>query len=285
MRPRAPFIALLVTAACLMASLATAGAWLPARGEYYSEISAGRSFVDTYYDSLGVRYVIPFSQRLEQRSLQFYNEFGWKKRVSLILSAPILSDTYNVPDFGYERTETGLGDLNLGFRFKLREGSSALALQTNWIAPLGYQARTFPALGSGKQIAMEQLLFGTGFKRWNAFVEASVAYASFFEPIRSRVSGSALVGWWSGSSLLVTGHYSNTRVLGGSARAFDDIGVQVVGPELRYRVDDRLDVFAGSNHIASGRNVNHSDGYYVGMAFRQTKLNRLQGLLGNKTRP
>lgn len=284
MRTRASFIASLAVAS-LVPALATAGAWLPARGEYYSELSAARAFADTYYDKLGNRYGLPSSLRYEERRLSFNNEIGWKKRASFQLAIPLVSETLNAPDFHYQATETGFGDLQLGFRFKLHDGPTALALQADYIAPMGYQHVTIPALGSGKAVAREQLLYGRGIRRWNSILELGLGYQSFFEGLRSQLTGQATVSHWLGASLLVSGHCSNLQTLAAKKDSPEDFRYTIVGPELRYRVDDRLDVFAGSNHLASGRNVNHPDQYYVGMGFRQSKRNRLQGLLGTKTRP
>jgi hypothetical protein len=292
MRTRAVVIALLFAAVLVPAGVrAQAGPWLLSPGEYYSEISGSKSFSDTYYDATGARFGFPLSQRYETRSLRFYNEIGWKKRFGLVLGVPLKSLTYNVPDVGYERTETGFGDLQIGVRIKLHAGARALALQADWLAPAGYQTRTFPSLGGGKQIAQERLLVGTSIARWSAFAEGEFRYLSFFEALPSQAGVGAIVGKWFGSSLLVSGHYRYGRVLNTSVAdlfsntSSSDPRFQEVGPELRYRVDDRLDVFAGSWHTASGRSINHSDEFYAGMAFRQTKLNRLQGLIGNKSRP
>jgi hypothetical protein len=52
-----------------------------------------------------------------------------------------------------------------------------------------------------------------------------------------------------------------------------------------YRVDDHLDVKAGSWSTASGKNVLHYDQFYVGVAFHQSKLNRLQGFSGSTKNP
>ena len=285
MRTRAPFITMIAAVASLVPALAFSGAWLPARGEYYSELSAARSFTDTYYDELGTRYSNPFSQRLEERRLSFYNELGWKNRASVQLRIPLVSRTYNVPDLNFATTETGFGDLQFGFRYKLHDGPSALALQVDYFAPMGYQTRTFPSLGSGYALAREQLLYGTGLRSWNTIVEASLGYQSYFTGLRSELTAGATVSHWIGSSLLVSGHFYGLQTIAAEKDTPEDYRLNIVGPELRYRVDDRLDVFAGSNHIASGRNVDHPDQYYVGMGFRQSKRNRLQGLLGNKTRP
>jgi hypothetical protein len=45
-------------------------------------------------------------------------------------------------------------------------------------------------------------------------------------------------------------------------------------------VDDRMDVFAGSWHTASGRNVLHTDQFFAGIAWKQTGLDRLAGAMG-----
>lgn len=284
-RTRAPLIAMLAAVASLLPALAAAGAWSPGRGEYYSEISASRGFSDTYYDSAGARFSLPFSERHEVRALSFYNEMGWKRRLSVILAAPITSTTANFPDLRFQQTETGLGDIQLGFKLKVMDGATALAVSAELLAPLGYQTDTAAPLGSGKQLARGRVLFGRSLKRWNSFLEAGGSYLSPFDSGRSQAGGSAQLGIWVRPSILLLGHYRMDRLLGGSESASDDSQIQRVGPELRYRVDDRLDVFAGSNHVASGRGVLHDDSYYFGMAFRKSKHNRLQGLLGNTSQP
>ena len=54
---------------------------------------------------------------------------------------------------------------------------------------------------------------------------------------------------------------------------------------LRVVAHGRLDVFAGSWHTPSGRNTLALDQYYAGLAWKSTKLNRLQGFLGGDARP
>ena len=54
----------------------------------------------------------------------------------------------------------------------------------------------------------------------------------------------------------------------------------LAGPRVTYRVDERMDVFAGSWHTAGGRNVLHYDLYYCGIAWKNTSLDRLAGALG-----
>jgi hypothetical protein len=54
---------------------------------------------------------------------------------------------------------------------------------------------------------------------------------------------------------------------------------------MLWRVDDRLDLTAGSWSTAMARNNLHYDQFYVALAFKQTKLNRLQGFLGGTKAP
>lgn len=285
LRTRAVLVAMLAAAASLLPCLAAAGAWTPARGEYYSEMNAFRNFSDTYYDSTGARFITPQGGRLEKRELAFYNELGWKKHMSVLIGMPITSTTTNLRSIGVQQTETGFGDLDFGFKYKLMDGATALALEAGIVVPLGYQTTTSAPLGSGEQLWRGRLWFGKTFPGLKAFVEAGGSYASPFKSGRERAGLQAQAGRWFGSSVLLLGHYEYAQLLSGSSLAFDDYRLQTVGPELRYRLDDKLDVFAGSRHNASGRGALHSDGYFVGMAFRKSKHNRLQGLLGNKTQP
>jgi hypothetical protein len=310
-------IAAAIAAVSLSAAAAHAGAWLPRPGEYYSEFTASRSVSDTYYDSEGTRYVRPFGAFEETRDLRLYNELGWRERASLVLSVPIRSRTRSVgADYGYgQLTATGLGDLDLGVRIRVKDGTTAIAAQLDWNAPLGYEhdladSSSAPAglervaapnLGTGRQSLQGALLVGQALPAWNSFLEAGGGYR--MEPQDGGASewfGSATAGVWLGSSLLVSGCYSMVR----SATAFEgerdqlyalgsrlpagtepEYDFQTVNPQLLYRVDDRLDVFVGSVHTASGQNRPHFDSVYVGMAFKQTRLNRLQGFLGGKRRP
>ena len=47
-----------------------------------------------------------------------------------------------------------------------------------------------------------------------------------------------------------------------------------------YRVDERLDLFGGSWHTPSGETVLHKNQLYLGLSFKQTRLDRSPGFLG-----
>ena len=112
---------------------------------------------------------------------------------------------------------------------------------------------------------------------------------------QDAVIGEAEMGVWFSRSLLVSGAFHGEFPIdqgdlydgsfaanpGKNGPEFETVRM-LAGPRVTYRVDDRLDAFAGSWHSPGGRNVLHVDQYYAGIAWKSTKLDRLAGLLGNR---
>ena len=106
-------------------------------------------------------------------------------------------------------------------------------------------------------------------------------------------TGVASLGIWLGPHLLATGGFAGQWPMSQGNR-YDRIrapiagdhgpdlesAVMLAGPRFTYRLDDGLDLFAGSWHTTSGRNVLHTDQFYAGIAWKQTGLDRLAGALG-----
>lgn len=95
---------------------------------------------------------------------------------------------------------------------------------------------------------------------------------------------SADLGFWVGRSLLVGGRYRGLTTVS-HGPLVPEISQHLAGAVLLYRLDDGLDMYAGSWSTASGKNVLHFDQVYVGIAFHNTKLNRLQGFTGSTRAP
>src|SRR5262249_51936328 len=91
------------------------------------------------------------------------------------------------------------------------------------------------------------------------------------------VLATADVGWWPLRSLLVAVDY---RARFESSSATSPAKQNLAGPRVVYRVDDMLDIFAGSLHSVSGKNALHGDPDYVGVTTKRNRLSRLQGFLG-----
>lgn len=106
-------------------------------------------------------------------------------------------------------------------------------------------------------------------------------------------TGGASLGIWLSPNLLLTGIASGEWQVS-QGESYDRISAPIAGdhgPELQsvhllvgerltYRIDDKMDVFAGTLHNPAGRNTLHADHFYCGIAWKQTALDRLAGALG-----
>src|SRR5262245_22095109 len=293
-------------------SPASAGPWNLAPGEFYSEIHGGWFSSDTYHPQDGSRAFLAGGGLWEQRSVTWHSELGWKPKLNFIFELPIVSVSRELSDRTHELpTQTGLGDAILGLRYRLKSGRSAAAVQLDWKAPLSYERDGFlshadsaaannhsgnsdsldanalrqlgqPVLGDGQSDLTFALQVGTGFSR--GFFEAAGGYKYRFEKPKDQIVLSADLGIWVTRTLMLAGRYEGEMAKDGE-RPTDEPDLHRVGPLLVYRFADHMDLFVGSMHTASAENALHTDEVHVGFAFRQTKLNRIQGFLGGNTAP
>ncbi len=288
-------IAALAAAAltALGAAAAAAGPWALAPGEYYTELQGSFFSTGTYYDNDGNRMDLPGLQ--EQRALTSYSELGWKPRLSVQLSLPALSNTERAA--GTAMSNQGFGDFGFGLRYALHNGASATSLQLAWRAPAGYNRMLAPALGSGRQRLALSLGLGRPLGH-KGFVQLGGGYAYDFVKVGAHKSdatadaidrnwadhvlANGALGFWMGR-LMVAGLYEG-EIAASAGDALKSTS-HLAGPRFTYRVDDRLDAFAGSWHSPGGENVLHVDQYSAGVAWKMTKLGRLQGFLGGDARP
>ena len=297
---------------------AQAGPWSLAPGEYYSQFLAGWSSSDFYYDQQGGKRPLAGGGLWEERSLVSYSELGWKKHLNFILGIPAVSITRQ---FGQARqainpvpTATGLGDALVGFKWRLANGHTAAALELDWKPPLGYERNRFfshadsaaagdtngdgdsldvtrlnqlgsPVLGDGQNDLTFSLALGTAFGS-RTFLEGMGGYRYRFENAFSdQIVAGADLGIWFTRTLLIGGRYLGLIASQKSANPTNDPTRHRVGPILVLRVDDRMDIIASTLHTASAKNALHTDEVFVGLAFRQNKLDRLQGFLGGGSKP
>ena len=287
---------------------AHAGPWLPAPGEYYTELRGGAFCADSYLNEDGDR--LGLDGKWEERSARATVELGWKKSVSFVMSAPFISATQRYT--AETRTSTGLEDVLVGFRYWLHQGATALAAELDWQAPLGYNRSTSvfgDALRDGglQQISLS-LLYGMPIAKYG-FLQLGAGggyrYLSLngtgkhitnptdpTEPVIDEakerwgvpVLGSADLGLWLTNNLLVGGRYSGMMTVS-HGDLYPERIVHLAGPVVLYRVDDRLDLAAGSWSTAMGQCTPHYDQVYVSLTFKRTKLNRVQGFLGGLQKP
>jgi hypothetical protein len=287
---------------------AQAGPWLPAPGEYYAELRGSLFSAEDYHNADGDR--VALGGKWEERSLRALVELGWKKHLSFVMSAPFVSATqrYETGD----RTSTGLEDMQIGLRCGLHQGRSALAAELGWQGPLGYDRGSSVfgdplrdggleqlslMLSCGTPIAKRgflQLGAGGGYRflsltgKGKHVTDPADPEGPVIDEAKERwgvpVQASADLGLWLSRNLLVGGRYAGT-ITASHGNLYPERTVHLAGPVLLYRVDDRLDLMAGSWSTAMAENALHYDQVYVSVAFKSTKLNRAQGFLGGLKTP
>jgi hypothetical protein len=310
MSARAASLALILSLLSLPVAFrcAQAGPWLPAPGEYCVELRGGLFSADSYHNDDGDR--LSLDGKWEERSVRATVELGWKKRASFFMTAPFISATQRYATG--TRTSTGLEDIRLGLRYRLHQGASALAAEFDWQGPLGYD-RTSSVFGDPlrdgglEQISLS-LLYGTPLTKRGFFqmgLGGGYRYlalggsgkhvtnpedpeAPVIDEAKNRwgvpLLGSADLGLWLTDRILVAGRWSGTTTAS-HGDLYPERTVHLAGPMLLYRVDDRLDLVAGSWSTAIAHDAPHYDQAYVGIVFKQTKLNRTQGFLGGLKTP
>jgi hypothetical protein len=297
-----PTLILAAAAATVMPGPAKAGPWGLAPGEWYTNIEGSSFSSTTVHLADGTRAGVGLV--VEQRALASATEMGWRHGITLLYALPAASITQRFATF--QGTSTGFQDVQLGARCNLRNGPTALAVELDWSAPAGYNSHLIsiaPALGDGLQELSAGVALGTAVGG-RGFMQGSIGYGYRYLTIGKRDKGSippdeahvgrfrwadhvlasADLGYWMGSSLLIGGRYRGMLSMS-SGPLVPEIDQHLAGPLLLYRVDERLDMFAGSWSTASGKNTLHFDQVYVGMAFHKTTLNRLQGFLGSNQAP
>ena len=300
-----------------LASRAGASPWVLKPGEFYSELTGSLFSANTFFDDNRERP--PLNGKLDERELTSFTELGWKKRASVWIQVPFVNRGFTRFSGGTS-TSSGLGDIDLGVRFRLRGGSSPASLALGWTAPLGANRRLFPGTdGDGgtdpshyppaslSNASDSSLYFNQGLQSlrvglefgghaWkHAFWTLGGEYRYRFLEFASTggdtrnarfFGGDASLGWWVHKNLLVSGLFQGEWVSQQSANYDRDRTADLdpmrllAGPRFTWRVDDRMDVFAGSWHVSRGQNVIHYDQYYFGIAWRQSSLSRYAGAYG-----
>jgi hypothetical protein len=231
------------------------------------------------------------------------------------VSGPVAATSTGFGDFefgirwGLHRGDSPLA-LNLGWSAPLG-GNRRLFPGTSGDGGLDATALATLASGTGRD---SSTFFSQGMQTLSASLELGGAlgghahyalgggYRTRYLSIGSRATtdryadfatGTASLGWWLSKNLLVTGNFAGEWQVS-QGESYDRIAAPIPGsngPELQsvsmlagervtYRIDERMDVFAGSWHTPSGRNTLHADQFYCGIAWKQTAFGRSAGALG-----
>ena len=254
------------------------GGWTVQPGEWYSEVFASRQYASRFFLADGEE--VGLAGRFQEHTLRSRNEIGWLKPVSLLLDIPFTSQTIRTGN--ESETVSGLSDLRLGLRVRLRGDAPGIVLDAGWQAPLGYDKNVFPRLGDGRQKGYVDLNAGLHLPGFPAFVQASRGFLFVSEDGVLVTRTSADLAGWLTSNLLLGARYFDVVAWNTADTDFDG-SRYAAGPVLVLRMDDHIDLSIGAFRDFAGRSTRESTEFYVALGMKQTKLGPYQGFLG--TRP
>lgn len=147
-----------LSAGLLIAAPAIAGPWTP------EEQAAYHKFAVNYFSgdsSFGADQ--PGFLEFEDLNFTYYGEYGLTDRLALIGSVPLKRiSRRDIGSDGVEREveTTGLGDLDIGLRYKLIDGPVVVSVQGVFKAPYLYDQDEALPLGNGQEDFEGRLLIG-----------------------------------------------------------------------------------------------------------------------------
>lgn len=317
---RRPLAALAAAIILPIASVAAASPWGLAPGEFYSELSGSFHSSQTFFNDAEVREWLGgrLEERVVRSHNEFgwrkwatltldmpfvsrtfapatgvaststgLGDAGLGLRVPMHIATMPLAVSLGVQlPLGTNRAlfpgSSGDGGLNGGI-LVARNGvpiqdTSTFFSQGLTTAALGLEVggavgkRAYWTAGAGIRTTFLSIASRDSADRYADFVNASIG-----------------LGYWLTNSVLLSGEYLGewqTDQGSGYDRVTLPGGAELesnrmlAGPRLTYRLDEKMDVFAGSWHTPGGRNVLHHDLYYCGIAWKHTGLDRLAGALG-----
>ena len=261
---------------------AAAGAWMLARGEHATSLSGDFLHAKTYRDAEGTRIPLADGMTLEERTVAYRTQVGWLSGTNVFFDLPWRSVSSVLPDTSESRT--GFGDLVLGVQQALiggAAGGTVVSIEARLEAPLGYEVRgTRAPIGFDQTAAAGAVHLGLSLPALRGYVQASGGYRYQFDRFADQLLGSADLVIGATSAIQVGGRWRAALASGDAEAGGVEATEHLVGPLLVYRVDERLDLFGGSWHTPAGENVLHKNQLYLGMSFKQTRLDRSQGFLG-----
>jgi hypothetical protein len=307
----------LAAAALVPAAALAADPWVLAPKEFSAEVRGGWFSADDYHTTNGTRTTLPYGGLLEERSVTFDAELGWKQNMSFLISVPFASQTRRLGAIEGSSTTTGLADLVAGVKMRLAGKQNPISLQVDVRTPLGYDPylratqgqiayldttiskdlapgdsannvryTSPPRLGEGNQDVTGQLLYGLELPKFRSFFQVSGGYRYRNGAPSDQIVASGDLGVWLTKALLLSGHWSAGLHSGdGDNTKADEIQEQLLGERITLRLDHGLDMYAGAMHTAGAENRPHEDHFYVGIMFKQTSLNRYQGFRGGTAQP
>ncbi|MEN6439035.1 MAG: hypothetical protein ABFD97_10680 [Syntrophobacter sp.] len=149
----------------LLVSQCHAGAWTQAKGKFYERFGVNRYFTDEQFDSNGNKEDFPSGGKYSENYLSNYIEYGLTDRITLINA--LYYKAAEKKDNETDVKADGLGDVDLGAKFKLYDGRlGVFSVQGLTKIPGDYDSSDTLPLGAGQYDFEVRLLYGLSLYRF-----------------------------------------------------------------------------------------------------------------------
>ena len=101
-----------------------AGAWTLKKGAMYNKLTANYFYADKEFDESGNKHDFESNGDFEDGNLNYYMEYGLMDKLTLITS--LYYKYLKREDDTVEMKTYGIGDIDLGMKYKLLEGSNGI---------------------------------------------------------------------------------------------------------------------------------------------------------------
>ena len=270
------FIAVAAVCPGLVAA-ALAGAWTQEQKGCYVKVGVYSMASQHEFNAIGERVGKPGSGKLTDVNLSAYGEYGLSGRLTLVASAPYkrLSDVRTFAAGVGEERVSGLGDLELRLRWKVRERPVVVAMAAGGKIPLGYDAGegTRVPLGTGELDGDIRLLLGRSLYPVPGYLSGELGYrvrgGRYSDEVFFGLEAGLARGRW-----LLVGRFTGVRTrgtCGASTRAglVGDQDMLKLSPGVIYRLRDRVELGLDLIHVASGCNTTAGNTLGMGLAFKR----------------
>lgn len=137
-------LTLLGVCAALLPPIALAGAWTPGQGASYHKFAFNYFAAQEFFDS-----TTPGFEEFVDLGVSYYGEYGLRDNLGLFGSVPFKFLTRT--DSGSSIRNNGIGDIDLGLRYRLFEKPFVLSTAVLLKLPYAYRDNDPLALGNGQE--------------------------------------------------------------------------------------------------------------------------------------
>ncbi len=143
-------------------SVAQAGAWTQAKGSVYNRLAVNYAVITEQFDASGHRVAAANNGEFTEWNATYYGEAGLTDRLTLVGSLPLkfLQDQAETASGTQTLRNSGLGDLDLGVRYRLLEEPVVLSAFLLGKFPYLYDENSLPATGNGQVDVEARFLVG-----------------------------------------------------------------------------------------------------------------------------